>query len=445
MLLREESEKLTHPVNWFRKGLKLCALTVLLSPLAVVAEYQKLDGIVAVVDDDVVLASELMERLDLVRRSSEDNGQRLPPNDILVSQIMERLIIENLQRQEADRRGVTIDDETLSRAVAQFAQNNNMTLDQFRQALAADGNNFRQFREDIRAEMVVNRLQRALVTRRISITEQDVQGLLNSPFYKQMFSDEYRVGHIMITLPEDASEDIARQALEKADGLVEELRGGGEFAQMAMAESSASSALEGGDMGWRKAGELPSLFAEPVLQMTVGDIAEPILSSGTIHIIKLLEQRGAGVQKAKQTKVRHILVRPSEIRTPTEAEAIIRDVHQRLVDGGDFIELAKEFSEDPGSALNGGELGWSTPDQFVGAFADTMQITEEGAFSEPFLSQFGWHVLLVEGRREEDMSDEARRNMALELLHNRRFEEERQEWLKELRDEAFVEIRLPNA
>jgi peptidyl-prolyl cis-trans isomerase SurA len=179
--------------------------------------------------------------------------------------------------------------------------------------------------------------------------------------------------------------------------------------------------------------------------MTVGDIAEPILSSGTIHIIKLLEQRGAGVQKAKQTKVRHILVRPSEIRTPTEAEAIIRDVHQRLVDGGDFIELAKEFSEDPGSALNGGELGWSTPDQFVGAFADTMQITEEGAFSEPFLSQFGWHVLLVEGRREEDMSDEARRNMALELLHNRRFEEERQEWLKELRDEAFVEIRLPNA
>jgi peptidyl-prolyl cis-trans isomerase SurA len=445
MLLREESEKLTHPVNWFRKGLKLCALTVLLSPLAVVAEYQKLDGIVAVVDDDVVLASELMERLDLVRRSSEDNGQRLPPNDILVSQIMERLIIENLQRQEADRRGVTIDDETLSRAVAQFAQNNNMTLDQFRQALAADGNNFRQFREDIRAEMVVNRLQRALVTRRISITEQDVQGLLNSPFYKQMFSDEYRVGHIMITLPEDASEDIARQALAKADGLVEELRGGGEFAQMAMAESSASSALEGGDMGWRKAGELPSLFAEPVLQMTVGDIAEPILSSGTIHIIKLLEQRGAGVQKAKQTKVRHILVRPSEIRTPTEAEAIIRDVHQRLVDGGDFIELAKEFSEDPGSALNGGELGWSTPDQFVGAFADTMQITEEGAFSEPFLSQFGWHVLLVEGRREEDMSDEARRNMALELLHNRRFEEERQEWLKELRDEAFVEIRLPNA
>ena len=236
---------------------------MLLAPAAAVAEYRKLDGIVAVVDDDVVLASELMDRLDLVRRSSEENGQRLPPNDILVSQIMERLIIENLQRQEAERRGVTIDDETLSRAVGQFAQNNNMTLDEFRQALAADGNNFRQFREDIRAEMVVNRLQRALVTRRISITEQDVQGLLNSPFYKQLFSDEYRVGHIMITLPENASEAVALQAVEKAQGLVAELRDGAEFAPMAMAESSANSALEGGDMGWRMAGScracLPNL------------------------------------------------------------------------------------------------------------------------------------------------------------------------------------------
>ena len=445
MPLRLTSNKVAAMAARVGEHLMLSILAVLLLPAAAVADYQKLDGIVAVVDDDVVLASELMDRLALVRRSSEENGQRLPPNDILVSQIMERLIIENLQRQEAERRGVIIDDETLSRAVGQFAQNNNMTLDEFRQALAAEGNNFRQFREDIRAEMVVNRLQRALVTRRISITEQDIQGLLNSPFYKQLFSDEYRVGHIMITLPENASEAVALQAVEKAQGLVAELRGGAEFAPMAMAESSASSALEGGDMGWRKAGELPSLFAEPVMQMTVGDVAEPMMSGNSIHIIKLLEQRGAGVQKSKQTKVRHILVRPSEIRTPSEAEAIIRDLHQKLLDGGDFIELATEFSEDPGSALNGGELGWSTPDQFVGAFADTMQITEEGQFSEPFLSQFGWHILLVEGRREEDMSDEARRNMALELLHKRRFEEERQEWLKELRDEAFVEIRLPNA
>ena len=438
-------EKIIAQAKWpgFRSA--VCVLALLSMPMTAVAQYQKLDGIVAVVDDDVVLASELMDRLALVRRSSEENGTRLPPNDVLVSQIMERLILENLQRQEADRRGLKIDDETLSRAVAQFAQNNNLTLDEFRKALLADGNNFRQFREDIREEMLVSRLQRALVSRRISITEQDVQGLLNSPYYQQLFSDEYRVGHIMITLEPNASDEVAQQALEKADGLVATLREGAEFAPVAMAESSASSALEGGDMGWRKAGELPSLFAEPVMQMSVGDIAQPIVSGSSIHIIKLLEQRGAGVQKSKQTKVRHILVRPSEIRTPSEAEGIIRDLHQQLDAGGDFIELATQFSEDPGSALNGGDLGWSTADQFVGIFSEVMQSTAEGAFSEPFLSQFGWHVLLVEGRREQDMSDEARRNMALDLLHKRRFEEERQEWLKELRDEAFVEIRLPNA
>ncbi|HCY03953.1 MAG TPA: molecular chaperone SurA [Gammaproteobacteria bacterium] len=438
-------EKIIAQAKWPGFSPAVCVLALLSMPMAAMAQYQKLDGIVAVVDDDVVLASELMDRLDLVRRSSEENGTRLPPNDVLVSQIMERLILENLQRQEADRRGLNIDDETLSRAVAQFAQNNNLTLDEFRKALLADGNNFRQFREDIREEMLVNRLQRALVSRRISITEQDVQGLLNSPYYQQLFSDEYRVGHIMITLEANASDEVAQQALEKADGLVATLREGAEFAPVAMAESSASSALEGGDMGWRKAGELPSLFAEPVMQMSVGDIAQPIVSGSSIHIIKLLEQRGAGVQKSKQTKVRHILVRPSEIRTPSEAEGIIRDLHQQLDAGGDFIELATQYSEDPGSALNGGDLGWSTADQFVGIFSEVMQSTSEGAFSEPFLSQFGWHVLLVEDRREQDMSDEARRNMALELLHNRRFEEERQEWLKELRDEAFVEIRLPNA
>ena len=438
-------EKIISQAKWPGFSPAICVLALLSMPMAAMAQYQKLDGIVAVVDDDVVLASELMDRLDLVRRSSEENGTRLPPNDVLVSQIMERLILENLQRQEADRRGLNIDDETLSRAVAQFAQNNNLTLDEFRNSLLADGNNFRQFREDIREEMLVSRLQRALVSRRISITEQDVQGLLNSPYYQQLFSDEYRVGHIMITLEANASDEVAQQALEKADGLVATLREGAEFAPVAMAESSASSALEGGDMGWRKAGELPSLFAEPVMQMSVGDIAQPIVSGSSIHIIKLLEQRGAGVQKSKQTKVRHILVRPSEIRTPSEAEGIILDLHQQLDAGGDFIELATQYSEDPGSALNGGDLGWSTADQFVGIFSEVMQSTAEGAFSEPFLSQFGWHVLLVEDRREQDMSDEARRNMALELLHNRRFEEERQEWLKELRDEAFVEIRLPNA
>ena len=191
-----------------------------------------------------------------------------------------------------------------------------------------------------------------------------------------------------------------------------------------------------------KAGELPSLFAEDVLNMEVGDISSPIKSSGALHIIKLLERRGAGVQKVVETNVRHILVQPSEIRSPEETAALIQDIKQQLDDGADFAELAIEHSQDPASALNGGDLGWATPDAFVGQFAEVMDGLAVGGLSTPFVTQFGWHIVQVMDRREADMSDQARENMAVDILHKRRFEEEQQEWLKEIRDEAFVEIRL---
>ena len=411
-------------------------------PLHASAEYQRLEAIVAVVDDDVVLASELMARLYTVRRSMIENNVQAPPSDVLVNQIMERLIIENIQIQEAAKRGVTVDDETLARAVDTFVQNNNVSLQEFQQMLAADGTSFRQFREEIRTELVISRLQRAMINRRISISEQDVQALLNSPFYQQMFSDEYRVGHIMRTLEDNASDADKAAALLEAEGFVKELRNGADFAQMAIAKSSASTALEGGDLGWRRAGELPTLFSDAVLEMHVNEIAGPIATGSTIHIVKLLEQRGAGTQRLAQTNVSHILVRPSEIVSAAQARERIDEVYTRVQQGEDFATLAKEFSEDPGSALNGGELGWSTPDQFVPQFAEAMLGADIGEVSAPFESEFGWHILLVQDRREQDMSDEARRNMATDLLFRRRFEEERQEWLKEIRDEAFVELRL---
>ena len=408
----------------------------------VAADYQRLEAIVAVVDDDVVLASELMARLDTVRTSMIENNVQMPPSDVLINQIMERLIIENIQLQEAEKRGVTVDDETLARAVSSFANNNNMSMEEFRQTLAADGTNYRQFREEIRSELIITRLQRAMINRRISISEQDVQALLNSPFYQQMFSDEYRVGHIMRTLADDASDADAQAAVAQAQDFVQELRDGADFAQMAIAKSSASTALEGGDLGWRRAGELPTLFADAVLDMQVDDIVGPIASGATIHIIKLLDQRGAGTERMAQTNVSHILIRPSEIVTNEQAKAQAQAVYERIQAGEDFAELAREFSEDPASALNGGTLGWSTPDQFVPQFAQVMMAAGIGEVSTPFESEFGWHLLLVEDRREQDMSDEARRNMAMDLLFRRRFEEERQEWLKEIRDEAFVELRL---
>ena len=406
------------------------------------AQYQELDAIVAVVEDDVVLASELVERLEMVREQFSDNNQPLPPNDILMSQLMERLILESLQVQEAERRGVVVDDETLTRAVGSFAANNNMSIEQFAQRLEQDGRNYPEFREQIRREMLMQRLQQAVVNRRISISEQDIEDLLDSPYYQELLSDEFRVGHILLALEPNANQETIAAAEEAAIEIVKELRDGADFTQMAMSRSAGSRALEGGDLGWRKAAELPTLFAEYVVQMEVGDVSPPIASGSGLHIVKLLEQRGAGTQKEEQALLRHILVMPSEIRTPEQTEALIKDIHSRVLAGEDFAELAVEFSEDPGSALAGGDLGWTSGSEFVPAFRAVMAATETGSVSEPFRSEYGWHVMEVLDRREQDMSEEARKDMALQILHGRRFEEELEKWMKELRDEAFVEIRM---
>ena len=406
------------------------------------AEYQEIDAIAAIVEEDVILASELVERLRMVQEQIQASGTQMPPQDVLVSQIMERLIIENLQLQEAERRGVTVDDETLTNAVGEFASNNNMSIEQFAQRLAADGRNYIEFREQIRKEIMMQRLQRGIVNRRVAISDQEINDLLNSPYYKELLSDEFRVGHILLSIQEGSDEDTVARAEAEADIIVTELRQGADFAEMAISTSSGSRALEGGDLGWRKAPALPSLFAEQVVALKVGEVADPIYSGSGIHIVKLLDQRGAGVQTEQQALLRHILIMPSEIRTNEQAEAVIDGLYAQLLDGADFAELAIENSEDPGSALNGGDLGWTSGDEFVPAFQAALAATPTGEMSPPFESQYGWHILEVQDRREQDMSQEARRNMAVQILHGRRFEEELEKWQKELRDEAFVEIRL---
>ena len=406
------------------------------------ADFKELDAIVAIVDEDVVLASELLTRLDSVQKQIAASKVEAPPNDVLVSQIMERLILESLELQEADRRGVQIDDESLTQAVIGFAQRNNMSLEQFRQALEQDGLSYVEFRDQIRREMIITRLQRNLVSRRIAISDKDVDDLLSSPYYQQMLSDEYKVGHILLTIEDDSDEAVVEVARVKASEIVEELRAGADFRQMAIANSSSPTALEGGDLGWRKAGELPSLFSEQVLVLEIGETADPIITRGGIHIVQLLEKRGASMQREQQTLARHILVQASEIRTEAETEALITDIYAKLEAGEDFASLAREYSEDPGSALNGGDLGWSSGEQFVESFRLAMAETATGAMSKPFRSQYGWHVIEVLERRQQDISDEARRNMAMQILHQRRFDEELQKWQRELRDEAFVEVRI---
>ena len=419
----------------------LLLLTSLLSSKAF-SEYVKLDGIVAVVDEDVVLASELLERINLVRESMIQNKVPMPERDVFVGQVLDRLIIENIQLQEANNRGVVIDDQTLSQAVQQFAESNGQTVEEFVVGLESQGTSYRKFREDIRLEMTLSRLQRGMINQRISISDQDISGLLNSPFYKDFFSDEYSLGHIRLDLADNSSETDKERLIADADNIVEQLRGGEDFGKIAAAKSSSSTALDGGSLGWRRAGEIPSLFAEIALEMEIGDISDPIVSGSAVHIIKLIERRGAGMQELSQTLVSHILIKPSEIRSDKESRDLSESIYRQLLQGSEFAELAKQYSDDPGTALNGGSLGWSEEGQFVPEFSEVMGKTETGQLSEPFLSPFGWHVLRVDDRRVQNISDEARREMAIDILFKRRFEEERQEWLKEIRDEAYVEIRI---
>ena len=429
------------------KKLQNCSLGILLLVTSLLSskafsEYVKLDGIVAVVDEDVVLASELLERINLVRESMIQNKVPMPERDVFVGQVLDRLIIENIQLQEANNRGVVIDEQTLSQAVQQFAESNGQTVEEFVVGLESQGTSYRKFREDIRLEMTLSRLQRGMINQRISISDQDISGLLNSPFYKDFFSDEYSLGHIRLDLADNPSETDKERLIAEADDIVEQLRGGEDFGKIAAAKSSSSTALDGGSLGWRRAGEIPSLFAEIALEMKIGDISDPIVSGSAVHIIKLIERRGAGMQELSQTLVSHILIKPSEIRSDKESRDLSESIYRQLLQGSEFAALAKQYSDDPGTALNGGSLGWSEEGQFVPEFSEVMGKTETGQLSEPFLSPFGWHVLRVDDRRIQNISDEARREMAIDILFKRRFEEERQEWLKEIRDEAYVEIRI---
>ena len=417
------------------------ALLMLVS-LAANSVPKDLDYIVAIVDDDVVLATELVSRLATVRKQMLAANMPMPSDEVLFNQMLERLIMEDIQLQMGQRAGVRIDDETLTNALEGIAKQNNMTLDEFTKALEHDGMSYGDFRDEVRRELIIQRVQRNRVNNRIYLSDEEIDAFLASPLGKRTLSDEYRVGHILIAVDNDAQPATEAKAEAEANSVYEQLKAGADFRQMAIAHSSDSRALEGGDLGWRKAGELPSLFAEQVFALEVGQTAAPIRSGSGFHIVQLLEKRGAGTEVVEQALVRHILVKPSEIRSEADTQALIEDIHRRLVAGEDFAALARLYSEDPGSALAGGDLGWAEPEKFAQEFADVMRETPTGKLSEPFRTKFGWHVLQIQDRRQHDMSEDARRNLAIRVLHNRRYEEELQAWLKEIRDESYVEIRV---
>lgn len=401
-----------------------------------------LDRIVAIVDKDVVMESELNNRIEAVQRQLNSRSIPMPPDNILKKQVLDQLILENLQLQMGQRGGIRVDDWTLNDAISKIAKRNGMTVEAFRKNLESDGLSYADAREEIRREMVINRVRQRQIAERIQISEQEVNNFLKSPEGQASMQTEYRLGHIMIATPDNPSPDQVREAEKKANNIAIQLDRGANFAEMALTYSSGQSALNGGDLGWRSADQLPTLFAEQALKMRDGEVSAPIRSPGGFHIFKLIDTRGNEKHMEHQIHVRHILIKPNEIRSDLEAQMLAKNLFDRIENGEDFAELAKAYSDDTGSALNGGDLNWVSPKSLVPEFQKAMKETPEKIVSEPFKSTYGWHVLEVLGTRHSDISDRVRRNKVREILGNRKFEEELQVWLREIRDQSYIEIRL---
>ena len=402
----------------------------------------ELDRIVAIVNDDVIVESELESRVETVRAQMLDAGTQPPLEGVLRRQVLERLVLDRLQLQLAERAGLRIDEETLNQSVAAIAAQNQLSLREFRDILELDGYDFAKFREEVRAEMLISRLRQSQVDNRVRVSQQDIDNYLATVSRQGGEATAFHLGHILISVPEAASPEEVERARARAEETIDELRAGADFAQMASAVSDGQQALEGGDLGWRTAAELPTIFAEVVPSLAVEEISDPIRSPSGYHIVKLLALRGETQVFVTETHARHILIRPNELVDDAEARRRLDVILERLVNGEDFGELARANSEDPGSAVKGGDLGWVGPGVFIPAFERQMNTLREGEFSEPFQTQYGWHVVQVLERRETDDTEQARRSKAAEEIRQRKLDEELQNWLRQMRDEAYVEFRL---
>ncbi|MGB4075564.1 peptidylprolyl isomerase [Pseudomonas sp.] len=423
-----------------------CVRPLLLGALflgtAAQAEVQSLNRVVAIVDNDVVMQSQLDARLREVQQTIAQRGAALPPEHVLSQQVLERLIIENIQLQIGERSGIRITDEELNQAIGTIAQRNGMSIEQFRAALAKDGLSYTDARDQVRREMIISRVRQRRVAERIQVTDQEVQNFLASDMGKMQLSEEFRLANILIPVSEAASPEDIQAADRRARELYQQLQQGADFQQLAIASSASETALEGGEMGWRKAGQLPPPFDAMISALPVGQVTEPMRTPGGFIMIKLLEKRGGDSQVRDEVNVRHILIKPSEIRSEAETKRLVERLYQRILAGEDFSELAKSYSEDPGSALNGGTLSWIDPSVLVPEFREVMNNTPAGELSKPFKSPYGWHVLEVMGRRATDSSEQFREQQAMTVLRNRKYDEELQAWLRQIRDEAYVESKL---
>lgn len=401
-----------------------------------------LDSVVAIANNGIVLQSELDTRIALIEEQLSSRGTRLPPSDVLRSQVLDQLVTESLQLQLGSNQGIRITEEQLNLALQRIASANNLTLEQFRAALVAEGENYPQAREKIRREMLLKQIQQRNVGRRIKVTDQEIDNYLASEKGRESAEASYHLRLILITTPPQSTPDVIKQKETEVQNIYQQLKDGAEFSNMAATYSKAPNALDGGELGWRKPSEMPEAIAEAMAKLSVSEISEPIRTSSGFIILQVQDKKGGTVKLVDQAKVSHILLKPSEIRTDAQAKRLIDRLHSRITEGGeDFAALAKEYSDDPASGSEGGDLGWTQAGQMVPEFENMSNLTPVGQVSMPFKTQFGWHILTVLERRKHDQGEKILANQARNSIRKRKFNEELINWLRELRAEAFIEIK----
>lgn len=425
----------------------LCSILFIACSLAPAAWAQRapshvefIDRIVAVVNNDIITAYELEKRIEVVKSQLEGQKIPLPPRDVLEKQLLERMINERVQLQFAAETGIRVDDIALDRAIERIAQGNRMQVDQLRQALEKDGVSFAKFREDIRNEITLARIKEREADNKVVVTENELESYLSSQ--AQRGSDtEFNLAHILIQVPEQATPEQIQARKLRAEQVLEELKKGADFGQVSARYSDAPNALQGGELGWRPASRLPQLFADTLNALQPGEVSPLLRSPNGFHLLKLLDKRGRDVALVvTQTHARHILVKTSEVVSEAEAKRRLIELKERLDNGANFADIARLHSED-GSGAKGGDLGWLSPGDTVPEFERAMDALTPNVVSAPIRSQFGWHLIEVLERRKEDVTQEKQKLRARLEIRERKAEEAYEEFVRQLRDRAYVEYK----
>jgi len=402
-----------------------------------------LDGVAAIVNDGIVLRSEVDSQMAVISQRIQQAGQQLPPRNVLRQQVLERLVLQEVQMQRADRLGIKISDEMVNQAMTEVAQRNNIKFDELPAVLERQGIDYRSYREDVRKEMSLQMLRQRDVISRVYVSPREVDQCLAKRKASPGADNEYNLAHILVAVPGTATEQQIAEKTARAQGVYDRARKGEDFSQLAISYSDSGTALEGGALGWRKAGQLPSFVADLVPNMKAGDVTEPIRTPSGLHIFKVLEVRGASqAALVSQVHARHILMTTNEVTDDETVRQKLLRIRERVEKGESFEAIASVTSEDTGSAANGGDLGWVGPGTFVPEFEQQLDKLADNELSQPFKSKFGWHLVQLLGRRTYDASEDVTRNRCVSQLREARADEETEIWLRRLRDEAFVEYRM---